>query len=348
MTLMAFRIFDRQKCQINVLEVGLGGRLDSTNVIDPIASVIVSVGKDHQKQLGDSLASITREKAGIVRKGKPLFLGSLENLMEDGEAYQVLTKIVQDLRVPFFCRDRQFGRDGMDVFVDIPEVPYFGGRLPSMLELAPQFIKDNYSLAMAIYHWYGHAIDGFKEMKPLEILMEEFPSVDAPWPYCLMGRFNKVFVQRADGRKQPMILDVCHNVDGVKEFQKGLLTQWEPLGLKKLPGMVSILKDKEVNPILDILKGFLDPIVLFRIDSERTIHHEDLEDRHQDLSLYDSLPEAWDSIQKMGIDDKIPLVVCGSVLAMGEVIEYFSVFPETLNAQATLVGDWDMDTLSNQ
>ena len=74
-TAMAFLEFRRQRCDIAVLETGLGGRLDATNIVDPEVSVITSISLDHCEYLGDSLAAIAREKAGIIKPGRPIVMG---------------------------------------------------------------------------------------------------------------------------------------------------------------------------------------------------------------------------------------------------------------------------------
>lgn len=74
-TAMAFRYFSEQKVDIAVIETGLGGRLDSTNVITPLVSVITSIGLDHREQLGETLLEIAGEKAGIIKRGVPAVLG---------------------------------------------------------------------------------------------------------------------------------------------------------------------------------------------------------------------------------------------------------------------------------
>ena len=76
-TAIAFELFKRQSVAIAVLEVGLGGRLDATNVVSPIAAAITSIDFDHQAQLGDSLESIAAEKAGIIKPGIPVICGPL-------------------------------------------------------------------------------------------------------------------------------------------------------------------------------------------------------------------------------------------------------------------------------
>lgn len=77
MTGLAFRHFARAKCDVAVIEVGVGGRLDATNIVDPELSIITSIGLDHAEFLGDTVAKIAREKAGIVKPGRPVLLGRL-------------------------------------------------------------------------------------------------------------------------------------------------------------------------------------------------------------------------------------------------------------------------------
>jgi dihydrofolate synthase/folylpolyglutamate synthase len=77
LTVVAFHVFAEQKVDIAIVEVGLGGRLDATNVVDPLVSVITSVGMDHMDKLGTSLAEIASEKAGIIKRGVPVVVGSL-------------------------------------------------------------------------------------------------------------------------------------------------------------------------------------------------------------------------------------------------------------------------------
>jgi dihydrofolate synthase / folylpolyglutamate synthase len=76
-TVLAFEAFRRSKVEIAVLEVGLGGRMDATNVVDPVASAVTSIGMDHVEVLGASLPEIAREKAGVMRRARPFILGPM-------------------------------------------------------------------------------------------------------------------------------------------------------------------------------------------------------------------------------------------------------------------------------
>ena len=92
LTAIAFEYFARQRVDIAVLEVGMGGRLDATNVVEPLVSVITDISLDHQKFLGNTVAEIAREKAGIIRRG-----GVVVTLPQQPEANDVIGNAIFDL-----------------------------------------------------------------------------------------------------------------------------------------------------------------------------------------------------------------------------------------------------------
>ena len=91
-TAVAFVLFREADVALAVLEVGLGGRLDATNVVEPIAAAITSVDFDHQAQLGDTLASIAREKAGVIKRGIPVVCGPLPD-----DALEIVRQVCRDM-----------------------------------------------------------------------------------------------------------------------------------------------------------------------------------------------------------------------------------------------------------
>jgi dihydrofolate synthase/folylpolyglutamate synthase len=94
-TLLAFEIFRDAEVDVAVLEVGLGGRLDATNVVDPILSVITHIALDHQDRLGDSIEQIAAEKAGIIKRGVPVVLAP-----QGAEAHEVIEHVAKSRRAP--------------------------------------------------------------------------------------------------------------------------------------------------------------------------------------------------------------------------------------------------------
>jgi dihydrofolate synthase/folylpolyglutamate synthase len=103
MTAMAFIHFQTQKVDLAIIETGLGGRLDSTNVVNPEISVITSVGLDHTEILGEKIQEIAREKAGIIKANKPVILGKMPQ-----EAQQVVMAVAAQKKAPVYCIEQYF------------------------------------------------------------------------------------------------------------------------------------------------------------------------------------------------------------------------------------------------
>lgn len=96
-TVLAFWYFSDMQVDLAIIETGLGGRLDSTNIIDPELAVITSIGLDHQAILGNTLSEIAREKAGIIKEGKPAVLGNIE-----GDPLRVIRQQAQKVQAPVY------------------------------------------------------------------------------------------------------------------------------------------------------------------------------------------------------------------------------------------------------
>lgn len=92
---MAFEYFAKKNVDIAIIETGLGGRLDSTNIIKPVASIITSIGFDHMDMLGNSIEQITNEKAGIIKKNTPVIVGKVEE-----KAYNIISNVSKEKSAP--------------------------------------------------------------------------------------------------------------------------------------------------------------------------------------------------------------------------------------------------------
>ncbi|MEY2878639.1 MAG: hypothetical protein RLZZ15_1019 [Verrucomicrobiota bacterium] len=103
---MAFLEFQRTRCDLSVIEVGLGGRLDATNVVTPLVSVITSISRDHCEILGETIEEIAREKAGIIKAGRPVVLGRMPEAAEN-----LIREIARALSAPVVSVTEKFGAD---------------------------------------------------------------------------------------------------------------------------------------------------------------------------------------------------------------------------------------------
>lgn len=273
LTAVAFLYFAQFKVQIAILEVGLGGRLDATNIVEPILSVITDISLDHQAYLGSTIAGITREKAGILRAN-----GTLITLPQHPEANQVLGEIAATM--PSLCAvsaadyvPRLAPADPTRQGSELPgagnsyDVSFMGERLHVDSPLLGQHQQRNIALAL------GAAADlcinhGYKIMIP-EI---EAGIHGTRWP----------------GRLEPLapnlLLDVAHNPAGAWALRSYIasLPETQPRTL-----IFSCLRDKDLSQMAQILFPLFDSsstdpnrrhdhIVLAPIDSPRASTLEQL------------------------------------------------------------------------
>ncbi len=317
-TLMAFRLFAAERTSANVVEVGLGGRWDATNILDPLASVIVSISYDHQQYLGDTIAAITGEKLGILRSARPLFIGSGGYLFQDADAQRLLEQTAAARGCPLWRYGKEFFVDGKDGVIRLPG--YTPVKVPLPASLTAPFLQENFVLAAAIYHWLQETRRPEWRLKPLAEVAK--PCLESPreWPPSLRGRFWPQQVQ-INGASQKLLFDVCHNINGVEEFIRALKSQGIPP--KQMPALISILGDKDFNGMLDLLRSFFDPIVLFNIPSERSFKHESLADRHASLSMLPNFSAAFEHAAQYWSRENT-WAVCGSVLAVGHSLEHLA------------------------
>lgn len=317
-TLLAYLSFEKLRTSANVVEVGMGGRWDATNVIEPEASVLVSVSHDHCEYLGNDIASIASEKIGIVRPGRPLFVGSCTTLRQTPAAWDVITKTTERLGCPLFEWGRHIRSEPNETLtINLRGIHYDGITFPERFLAMPDYLKENLGLAAAIFAWLERPTP-----QELQNYLQRIANSEEACP-SLCGRFQRLEINRGLADSRDLLLDVCHNVDGIRRFGQGLLQA----GFTRRPGFVSIFKDKEIGPMLDILKGFLEPLVLFKSKSERSMDFDDIPIRHRELPFFDSFDQAWKSANTLWSKQPVPWIVCGSVYAIGEVLQFFGIEP---------------------
>ena len=326
-TLLALRLFCRLRTEINLLEVGLGGRLDATNASRPCLTIITSIGLDHQEWLGDSTAAIATEKAGIMRAGVPVIWGG--EGAGDPAAVAVLRQRATALGAPFWQQGQEFG--GLDAGHFFVHLPLPGGRRyvlpwPQRLAQAPNYLRDNFLKAAAALAWLlGH---GPLTASYQGLFAKAVAALDQPGlviPPSLRARFERVVV-KSGTIDHELLLDVCHNPDGAKALVRGLSEAAVVAAAGgKVAAFVSILADKDCDEILDILRRVCAPVVLFAVMSERTWGPERVAARHRDLAFYPSFDAAWTAAAP--VPAAAPVLICGSVHAVGEVCTYFGIEP---------------------
>lgn len=316
-TLLALSVFREYRTEVNIMEVGLGGRWDATNALSPDVSCIVSVSRDHEQWLGHDLKGIALEKLGIARPGKPLFWG------EDHSDLSFFAKdYCQEGEIPFLSRQHFYITDDL-VHLALP------GQAPRTIPL-PQDLRDhpqpiyrrNWALALAAFH----ALVPKTEKSSTSELHERLPA-------SLRCRNQRLKLLKPDGQEQEAIIDICHNPGATQEFLASLPLRAEQ---KKYPALISFLADKDVNTLLDLLRQKCEPIVLFKNRHERCFQAEQLAERHRDLDLYPNLQTAVNSLLLLETTPG-PWIICGSLLGVGEVLDFFAV-ENQMDTRAELLG----------
>ncbi|MDQ0664025.1 dihydrofolate synthase/folylpolyglutamate synthase [Arthrobacter ulcerisalmonis] len=236
LTILGFAIFADQPVNVAVIEVGLGGITDATNVGDGQVSVVTPISLDHTDLLGDTTEDIAHEKAGIIKPG-----GYLISAAQPLDAAQVLLEKAKEVGVPFRFEGVEFGVESRTVAVggQVVTIQGIAGRYPDLLvPLHGAHQAQNAAVAVAALEAF---FGGEKELD-FEVLQEGFAAVTSP------GRLEVV-------RTAPtIIVDAAHNPDGIKASAAALQ---EAFTFTRLVPVVGVLKEKDAEEILRGLREAL-------------------------------------------------------------------------------------------
>ena len=254
-TAMAFEMFRRAGVEVAVIEVGLGGRFDATNVITPAVAAITTIGMDHQQHLGTTIAAIAREKAGIIKSGVPVVIGDLPP-----DAVAVVRAVAE-----------QHGSDVVPAREEMTaEVTMEDGRARATLQ-TPEARYGPLTLSLRGSHQVGNAIVAIRLLETArrqgitvshEAIEQALTTTD--WP----ARLELLTVER--GRR--VLIDAAHNPDGA-EALADYLRQQHP---EKLPLVISVMRDKDIDQILTTLVPVSSDVIATRAPSPRAIPEEEL------------------------------------------------------------------------
>ena len=288
MTAVAFKHFAGEKCEIVVCEVGLGGRLDSTNVITPEVSVITHIGLDHMAILGDSLEEIAAEKAGIIKPNVPIVLAPQKACV-----YPIVEEVAKNLNAPLVALRKTVGKTSSEL------ASLF---LLSESKMKGKYQEENAQVAVEVARLMG--VDDANIKDGLE---------NATWP----GRFE-IF----EGDGPLVIVDGAHNVDGARVLRESLVAY----DASKI-AVFGALKDKDVDGIVDEVGELFDRFFVYEVDSPRAMDPDELASLTEKYaetevasSAEDAFVKAIDFTKEKGHQN---LVVCfGSLYSIGDIRRY--------------------------
>ncbi len=253
-TLAALLLLTAADLDAWVLEIGMGGRLDAVNVVDPDVAVVVSIAFDHQEFLGDTLEAIGREKAGVFRAGRPAVLGSrtLPPVLEATARALGAPQRRLGIEFDYARRERTWNYRGPDW--DLPDLP------PPVLRGDTQF--DNAATAIAAVEALGNRVTVSAQAVAAGLRAVR-----------LVGRFQVI---EAGPQEPTWILDVAHNPDAARVLANNLM-QLPTQGLTF--AVCGILADKDAIGIVHTLAGCIAQWLFVSLDGDRGLSAEALAER---------------------------------------------------------------------
>ena len=294
-TVMAFVYFARQRIDIAVIEVGLGGRLDATNVVTPLVSAITTISKDHQAYLGPDELSIAREKGGIIKPAVPVVLGKLST-----EVSQLLKIIALERGSPssFLGADFVFSlkNDGLFDYIGVKQ---HYSNLP--LALRGRHQRANAAVALA-------TLELIEDRFPISEQAKREGLATVSWP----GRLE-VMLERP-----LVIIDGAHNSEGVQ----ALVSEINELRQgRKIKLLFATMADKEWALMLGMLGNAVDEIIFTRVAMERSAEPEQLAEMLEAgiprRAIRDARIALRTLIEESHMNDVV--VVAGSLYLLGEI-----------------------------
>jgi len=304
-TAMAFQYFKIKKVDVAVIETGLGGRLDSTNILQPVAVVLTPVAVDHVNQLGIDLKNITREKAAIIKRGATLFIGKQHH-----DVAAVLKTYFNKTNISFGLKKaiKVINVKTFSTFSTFKIIDCMRGLTISniKLNLASKFQIDNSCLAYLVARWY-------LEHYGINFETEKFKAVleNIKW----LGRLQKI-----EGSPN-IVLDVSHNHAGFVNTIDFIKKHYER---EKSHLLIGLLADKQYELIVKEIYDHFRSIVVTEPIHERklsgTLLHNELSKYRINVKLIKEIDKAFEFCIK-NIDGDHTLFIMGSHFLIGRLLE---------------------------
>ena len=306
-TTMAFLYFHEKNVDFAIMEVGLGGRLDATNVCEPLVSIITHLGLDHMAQLGNTLDKIAAEKGAIIKNNT-----SVVCAQQLPKAAHIIKNIAQDKKAPLYTYGEQFKATLKSSLLKGNYFNYYGIEqdiINLFVPLVGEYQLENTSLAIAaaeLLHRKGFIVNSGEIMEGVK---------RTEWP----GRFEIV-------RKEPLIiLDGAHNPDGVTQFMTNLKRL---IPDKNIIAVLGVFQDKDFAAIVKTIVTQVNRVIITMADSPRATPTSVLAQevtRYIDKEYVLVTNNVADAINKsltIAREDEV-IIITGSLYTVGEAKAYF-------------------------
>lgn len=285
-TAMAFDLFRHAGVEFGVVEVGLGGRLDSTNVIEPMVTAITSIDFDHQQYLGNTLAAIAAEKAGIIKSGIPVVVGAMT-----AEAYDAVARIARE-------------RNAELIRADVMPAEYGAIRVG---------LRGEHQLANAAV-----AVRIVESLERSGVVIGRQAIRD--------GLANVSWPGRLDHRRLPngreVVFDAAHNPAGAR----ALTSYLRALGRGKPTLVFGAMRDKDVYGMLEVILPEVERVIVTRPSNPRAAQPEELASKIKVLAPslpVETIESPRDAVTR-ATEGSTFVLVAGSIFLLGDVMPEFS------------------------
>src|SRR5262249_29780274 len=306
-TMIAYLYFTERKVDLAVLEVGLGGRLDAAHTCEPVVTAITPVGFDHQKYLGDTLASIAGEKAGIVKPGAPVVVAP-----QSGEAMNTIVARCEDMSALMIMTSDPFD---VEAASDGEDVGRYRFRYHATL--------DEYALRLGLRgrHQITNALVAIHIAEQLQVAGFDIPQSaiveglnNAEWP----GRLEII---RPSPSQAPLLLDGAHNTAGARALRDFLDEHFSSTPTTIIFGVMAA---KAIGEMGAVLFPAANQVIVTRIASPRAAEPTAIaEASHRDVIRVENAGEALAEALRITPTDGL-IVACGSLFLVGEIRQSFS------------------------
>ena len=301
-TALMFLYFYNEKVDYGVIEVGLGGRLDSTNVLTPKVSVITSISLDPMNILGDTLRDIAKEKAGIIKEGAPVILYPQEKEVED----VIVTRAKEKNSKVYFIK-KEAGKliniNYEDLYQNV-EIESYKNKYTIKLPLLGEHQILNLDVAL-------NTIEVLCEQEKIKFdkKLVEKSLEDLKW----IGRLEVL------GKKPTIVIDGAHNIDGIKALRKNVEKYFK---YNKIYLLLGILADKQVKQMIEEIAPIAEKIYALTPHSERAELSEDLKNEilkyNSNTIALESYEEAFLLVLKEAKEEDL-ILISGSLYMIGDM-----------------------------
>ena len=298
---LAFLIFAREGCDIVVLETGMGGLLDCTNVIlPPLCCVITAIGLDHTAILGDTIEKIAAQKCGIIKSGSAVVTSPQEKA-----AMRVIEQTAAEKNVPLL--------KGEELPVKVLESSLKGSRFT--------LYGEEYTLRLAGRHQIENASSALTALFYLrKKKLLSFTASDVR--EGLKAAVNPARLELL--REKPLVLlDGAHNPNGIAALEKAIADFLPGAPITCVMGM---LADKDVDSSIALLKGLFRRVYTVPVSNPRALDADSLAEKfrrvYSDVTAFESAQSAFDKAEKVAAQENGAVLICGSLYLAGEIRPY--------------------------